>query len=184
MVVPTALGAGLIRLGNFTNSEIVGKICDPDLPWGVIFENRTDLENYLAPRHPVQLYEGIAYFLIFGFLMFLYWRTQAKDRRGELVGWFMTLVFSARFFLEDFFLEENQLLNDAAVIADIPGSIVQGRHDICTPPGAAWALKKAWPKGDLWIVDDAGHSASEPGIVDGLVRATDHFAPDVSGGDE
>ena len=43
-------------------------------------------------------------------------------------------------------------------------------------PGAAWALKKAWPKGDLWIVDDAGHSASEPGIIDGLVRATDHFA--------
>ena len=82
----------------------------------------------------------------------------------------------ARYFLEDFFLEENQLLKNADAIADIPGIIVQGRHDICTPPGAAWALKKAWPKGELWIVDDAGHSASEPGIVDGLVRATDHFA--------
>ncbi|MEO0418139.1 MAG: prolyl aminopeptidase [Pseudomonadota bacterium] len=82
----------------------------------------------------------------------------------------------ARFFLEDFFLEESQLVNDSDKIADIPGIIVQGRHDICTPPGAAWALKKAWPKGDLWIVDDAGHSASEPGIIDGLVRATDHYA--------
>ncbi|MEL7319780.1 MAG: prolyl aminopeptidase, partial [Pseudomonadota bacterium] len=82
----------------------------------------------------------------------------------------------ARFFLENFFLEESQLVNDADKIADIPGIIVQGRHDICTPPGAAWALKKAWPKGDLWIVDDAGHSASEPGIIDGLVRATDHYA--------
>ncbi|MEM9310862.1 MAG: prolyl aminopeptidase [Pseudomonadota bacterium] len=82
----------------------------------------------------------------------------------------------ARFFLKDFFLEENQLLKNVGRIANIPGIIVQGRHDICTPPGAAWALAKAWPKGDLWIVHDAGHSASEPGIVDGLVRATDHFA--------
>ncbi|MEM6493533.1 MAG: prolyl aminopeptidase [Pseudomonadota bacterium] len=82
----------------------------------------------------------------------------------------------ARFFLEDFFLEEDQLLKNVSRIADIPGVIVQGRHDICTPPGAAWALAKAWPKGDLWIVHDAGHAASEPGIVDGLVRATDHFA--------
>ncbi len=86
----------------------------------------------------------------------------------------------ARFFLDDFYLEESQLLNDAAAIADIPGIIVQGRHDICCPPTSAWALKKAWPKADLWIVDDAGHAASEPGIVDGLVRATDHFAKDAS----
>ena len=48
--------------------------------------------------------------------------------------------------------------------------------NICTPPGAAWALKKAWPEADLWIVPDAGHSAGEPGIVDGLVRATDKLA--------
>ncbi|MBX7481209.1 prolyl aminopeptidase [Qipengyuania qiaonensis] len=82
----------------------------------------------------------------------------------------------ARFFLEDFFLDENQLLENVDKLAGIPGVIVQGRHDICTPPGAAWALKKAWPEADLWIVHDAGHSASEPGIVDGLVRATDRLA--------
>jgi len=82
----------------------------------------------------------------------------------------------ARFFLDDFYLEEGQLVNDADRIADIPGIMVQGRHDICTPPSSAWALKKAWPKGELWMVDDAGHAASEPGIIDGLVRATDHFA--------
>ncbi|QFT77965.1 prolyl aminopeptidase [Erythrobacter sp. THAF29] len=82
----------------------------------------------------------------------------------------------ARFFLEDFFLEESQLLNDAHKLKGIPGIIVQGRHDICTPPGAAWALKKAWPEVDLRIVHDAGHSASEPGIIDGLVRATDELA--------
>ena len=82
----------------------------------------------------------------------------------------------ARFFLEDFFLEEAQLLANVDRIKHIPGIIVQGRHDICTPPTSAWELKKAWPEADLWIVHDAGHSAGEPGIIDGLVRATDAFA--------
>lgn len=82
----------------------------------------------------------------------------------------------AKFFLEDFFLEEGQLLRDVESIRHIPGIIVQGRHDICTPPTSAWELKKAWPEAELWIVNDAGHSAGEPGIVDGLVRATDRFA--------
>ncbi|MGB3796241.1 MAG: prolyl aminopeptidase [Alteraurantiacibacter sp.] len=82
----------------------------------------------------------------------------------------------ARFFLEDFFLEEAQLLKNADRIRKIPGIIVQGRHDICTPPTSAWELRKAWPEADLRIVHDAGHSASEPGIIDGLVRATDEFA--------
>ena len=81
----------------------------------------------------------------------------------------------ARFFLNDFYLEESQLLKDAHMLKGIPGIIVQGRHDICCPPGAAWALKKAWPEVDLRIVHDAGHAASEPGIVDGLVRATDEL---------
>jgi proline iminopeptidase len=82
----------------------------------------------------------------------------------------------ARFFLDDFYLDEGQLLTNVERIRGIPGIIVQGRHDICTPPTSAWALKKAWPEAELWIVPDAGHAASEPGIVDGLVRATDRFA--------
>lgn len=82
----------------------------------------------------------------------------------------------ARFFRDDFYLEENQLLANAPAIAHLPCIIVQGRHDICTPPSAAWALHKAMPQSTLWMIPDAGHSASEPGIVDGLVRATDHFA--------
>ncbi len=82
----------------------------------------------------------------------------------------------ARFFLDDFYLEEAQLLANTEKLKGIPGIIVQGRHDICTPPVSAWDLKKAWPEVDLRIVHDAGHSASEPGIIDGLVRATDEFA--------
>ena len=82
----------------------------------------------------------------------------------------------ARFFLEDFFLEEAQLLKNLDTMRHIPGIIVQGRHDICTPPTSAWELKKAWPEAELWIVNDAGHSAGEKGIIDGLVRATDKLA--------
>jgi proline iminopeptidase len=73
-------------------------------------------------------------------------------------------------------LEERQLLENAERIRHIPGVIVQGRHDCCTPPRAAWALKKAWPEVDLQIVPDASHLYSEPGILDGLIRATDKFA--------
>jgi proline iminopeptidase len=73
-------------------------------------------------------------------------------------------------------LEDAQLLRNAGRIRHIPGIIVQGRHDCCTPPRAAWALKKAWPEVDLQIVPDGGHLFNEPGILDGLIRATDYFA--------
>ena len=73
-------------------------------------------------------------------------------------------------------LEDGQLLKGADKLHGIPGIIVQGRHDNCTPPGAAWKLKKAWPEVELQIVPDGGHLYSEPGITDGLVRATDRFA--------
>ncbi|MEG3153993.1 prolyl aminopeptidase [Sphingomonas sp. RB1R13] len=73
-------------------------------------------------------------------------------------------------------LAEGELLAGAAKLRDIPGVIVQGRHDCCTPPRAAWALKQAWPEVELNIVPDGGHLFSEPGVLDGLVRATDRFA--------
>ena len=73
-------------------------------------------------------------------------------------------------------LEDGQLLTGADRIRHIPGVIVQGRHDTCTPPKAAWKLKKAWPEVDLQIIPDGGHLYDEPGILDGLVRATDKFA--------
>jgi proline iminopeptidase len=73
-------------------------------------------------------------------------------------------------------LEEGQLLANAGRLKGIPGIIIQGRHDCCTPPSAAWDLKKAWPEVDLQIVPDGGHLYTEPGITDGLVRASDRFA--------
>jgi len=74
-------------------------------------------------------------------------------------------------------LEPGQLLRGAAEkLRGIPGVIVQGRHDSCTPPVAAWKLKQAWPEVELNIIPDAGHLFSEPGNLDALVRATDKFA--------
>jgi proline iminopeptidase len=73
-------------------------------------------------------------------------------------------------------LEEGQLLRDAGKLAGIPGVIVQGRYDCCTPPKAAWALHKAWPEAEFNIIADGGHLFSEPGVLDALIRATDKFA--------
>ena len=73
-------------------------------------------------------------------------------------------------------LEEGQLLRDASKLKGIPGVIVQGRHDSCTPPVSAWKLKQVWPEAELNIVPDGGHLFSEPGVLDGLIRATDRFA--------
>ncbi|RXZ66057.1 prolyl aminopeptidase [Pelagerythrobacter rhizovicinus] len=80
------------------------------------------------------------------------------------------------YFRHKCWLEEGQLLANAHRLRGIPGVIVQGRHDCCTPPAAAWALKQAWPEVDLQIVPDGGHLFTEPGITDGLVRASDRFA--------
>ncbi|TFI56854.1 prolyl aminopeptidase [Sphingomonas parva] len=73
-------------------------------------------------------------------------------------------------------LEEGQLIRDAGRLNDIPGVIVQGRYDACTPPRTAWDLHRAWPEAELRISPDAGHSYNEPGILDALVQATDRFA--------
>ncbi|UYP17524.1 prolyl aminopeptidase [Rhodococcus sp. Z13] len=73
------------------------------------------------------------------------------------------------------FLDEGQLLRDIDVMQDIPGVIVQGRYDVVCPARSAWDLHRAWPSSRLIVVDDAGHSAHEPGIAHHLLEATDGF---------
>lgn len=80
------------------------------------------------------------------------------------------------YFVNHGFIEEDQIIKEAAKIADIPGLIVHGRYDMICPLDNAYTLHKAWPSSDLHIVRDAGHASSEPGIIDALVRATDEFA--------
>lgn len=80
------------------------------------------------------------------------------------------------FFKNAGWLEEGQLIAGVDGIRHIPGVIVQGRYDACTPIRTAWDLHRAWPEAAFEIVADAGHAGSEPGITDALIRATDRFA--------
>lgn len=75
-----------------------------------------------------------------------------------------------------FFATDGELLTRADRLAAIPGAIVHGRYDVCTPLKNAWDLKRAWPQAELRIVPDAGHAMTEPGIVKELVTATRRFA--------
>ena len=76
-----------------------------------------------------------------------------------------------------FFASDDWLLEQCREkLKDIPGVIVHGRYDVVTPLSTAWSLSKAWPKAELHIIPDAGHSSMEPGIIDRLIQATDNFA--------
>ena len=74
-----------------------------------------------------------------------------------------------------FFSSDNYLIENVGPIRPIPAVIVQGRYDVVCPVTSAWDLHRAWPEAQLNIIPDAGHSISEPGIIDALVRATDQF---------
>ena len=81
----------------------------------------------------------------------------------------------AHYFLNEIFLPQNSLLDRAARLAHIPGVIVQGRYDMVCPLISAHELARAWPGARYRIIDDAGHSAWEPGIRSALVEATEQF---------
>jgi proline iminopeptidase len=83
------------------------------------------------------------------------------------------------FMNKGFFESDGWLLKQASQYRPIPGRIVHGRYDMCTPLSSAWSLKRAWPEAELEIIHDAGHSSLEPGIVDALIRATDTMADKV-----
>lgn len=82
----------------------------------------------------------------------------------------------AHYFMNECWLEPNQLRDGVDRIRHLPAVIVQGRYDVVCPPRTAKALASAWPEASITMVADAGHAASEPGIRSALVAATDRFA--------
>ena len=105
LAVPTGLAAALIRLGNLMNSEIFGK--PTDQPWGFIFPRASEFAGYaekgltIPACHPTQIYEALAYRVVFAVCMYLYWRTDAARRySGLILGYFLLGVFGFRYFIE------------------------------------------------------------------------------------
>lgn len=102
IVVP--LAGFFIRMGNLMNSEIFGY--PTHMPWGFVFV-RSDIPALaVGPHHPTQIYEGLAYLLIFVFLYRFYQTHKTHLKSGKLFGYFMLLIFLARFLIE--FLKEPQ----------------------------------------------------------------------------
>ena len=145
LVIPTALAAFLIRLGNLFNHEIVGKVTESSLGFKFLREDNSEIhqaiinatnttgitnDNYydklntaydkiaddpskyselfalIPARYPAQLMEAVCYMFIFAILMWFYWKTNAGQIKGFLLGVFFVLLFGARFFIE--FIKENQ----------------------------------------------------------------------------
>lgn len=75
-----------------------------------------------------------------------------------------------------FFKTDDHLLRHIDLIRHIPGAIIHGRYDMCTPFINAWQLKKMWPEAELHIVEDSGHASTETGIIHQLIAATRKFA--------
>ena len=100
IAITVAFGGIFIRIGNFFNSEIVGKYTGSS--FGVVFQNNGET----LPRHPVQLYESLGYFIVFMILFLIYKNTQKRNQKGFLIGAFFSLLFSVRFVAE--FVKESQ----------------------------------------------------------------------------
>jgi phosphatidylglycerol---prolipoprotein diacylglyceryl transferase len=101
IAIVVALSGLFIRMGNLMNSEIYG--VETTLPWGFVFLRNGET----APKHPTQIYEGLAYLIIFLILFRIYWKNKGVFANGLLISLAMILIFTARFFIE--FVKEVQV---------------------------------------------------------------------------
>lgn len=133
IAVMVPIAGVLVRLGNLLNSEIYGTATD--LPWGFIFVRAEET----TAMHPTQIYEIIAYLMIFALMAHLYWRTKISDRRGVMFGLFLILLFGARFLIEnikqpqqiweqEMILNMGQLLSLPFIIAGVVILIIAFKH--------------------------------------------------------
>ncbi|KGO90069.1 prolipoprotein diacylglyceryl transferase [Flavobacterium suncheonense] len=133
IVIPVSSGAIFVRLGNFFNSEIVGKettsslgikfirdqynareavektgISDPKAAYKAIESDPqyVNLLNDVVVKHPAQLYEAFGYVIVFAILFYLYWKTNAREKQGYLFGLFLVMLWTIRFLVE--FVKESQ----------------------------------------------------------------------------
>lgn len=80
------------------------------------------------------------------------------------------------YFVNNCFIEDNQILNNISTIKNIPAIIIHGRYDMITPVDNSYKLERRWKNAELDIIRDAGHASSEPALTDALIKATDKMA--------
>ena len=85
-------------------------------------------------------------------------------------------LIGLHYFSNNCFLDDDQIINDIEAIQSIPGIVVHGRYDMICPLENAFELHEAWPVSQMFIVREAGHSATEPALIDALIRATRDMA--------
>jgi phosphatidylglycerol---prolipoprotein diacylglyceryl transferase len=88
------LQGGIIRIGNFINGELYGKVTD--VPWAVVFEGT---DRFMLPRHPVQLYEAFYYFLCF-IVLFTAYHLLKKRKEGFYISIYLIMAFAGRILIE------------------------------------------------------------------------------------
>lgn len=104
--IVVASGGAFVRMGNFFNSEILGKPVDPNSPFAILFPQQSSEYGVTIPRYPTQLFEAFGYVCLFFLLWFLYKKTDKKYQQGWLFGLFFIILWAIRFFVE--FLKEPQ----------------------------------------------------------------------------
>ncbi len=141
LVVSVAIAGMFIRIGNFFNSEIIGKATD--LPWAVWFQR---IDALPVGRHPAQLYEAVLCLVVFAILWWRYKQRDAFTTPGRLTGLFMVLLFGGRFFIE--FIKRHQvpfeadLPIDMGQILSIP-FVIAGLWFLWTSRARAKAIRSA-----------------------------------------
>ncbi|MDG3580931.1 prolipoprotein diacylglyceryl transferase [Galbibacter pacificus] len=111
IVIPVTIGGVFVRLGNFFNSEIVGKPTNSD--YGIIFKQLGET----FPRHPAQLYEAFGYIIVFAILWYTYWKTNKKEKLGYIFGLFLVLLWTVRFIAEFYKKSQGGFENELGLLS-------------------------------------------------------------------
>ena len=146
-------GSGCIRVGNFFNTEILGK--PSDVPWAIVFKRHD-----LVPRHPAMLYEALTYFAVFIVVMFRY-KMKGKDvRPGSQIGFILIIIFGSRFFLENY--KENQVGFENAMYFNM-GQLLSIPFVIAGILLFTGLYRKFMPSGYGYLLEEGGVPPTKPG---------------------
>jgi phosphatidylglycerol---prolipoprotein diacylglyceryl transferase len=133
IAIVVALAGFFIRIGNLMNSEIYG--VETTVPWGFVFLRNGEV----APKHPTQIYEALAYLLIFLILYRIYWSKKGEHIQGIIISLVCILIFTSRFLIE--FLKEDQVAFEASMKINM-GQLLSIPFILIGIAGLYWSVKR------------------------------------------